>query len=423
MNILGWFLCAVGLVGVIFGILQMLKAKKMQTVPYRKPSEILQMGPSAADAKGLVSSEGQVQPGPLQLVAPMSGQPCLAYEITIERKWEKMVMTEKGQQKKTGSAKVHGETRGAVFVLTDGVGQLIVDATAELDADMEKGHSSTVQIGAMIPGTLQFGQMQMHTPHSHDDTRTTAYVGTEKLVKPSATLFALGALSPGQYGLSIHTPKGMGTGKLILSHHGREKLLGKTKRNMILGYVLGALLSVGGAVLGILGPKAQSTGCPDTLAGAVTCEDHMHSNAGKNYDLKITDAGSYRVIISHPHLAFPVFPVVEVKDSSGNLLGKAVSNSPEEPATLDAALSAGTYKIHVADRDDLTEKIEGGFTIHVAVQKMSADAPAASGSAVASGSPSASGSTQPAASSAKSAGATPAKTKPVAPVALPKKKK
>jgi hypothetical protein len=109
---LGWFLAVGGLIGVIFGVLQMMKGKKMGTVPFKKPSEIAQQGLQAGDAKQMVSTEGQVQPGPQKLIAPMSGQECLAYELVIERKWEKSERTENGEQKRTGSDRIHTETKG-----------------------------------------------------------------------------------------------------------------------------------------------------------------------------------------------------------------------------------------------------------------------------------------------------------------------
>lgn len=378
MNIIGWIIAVVGLVGIIFGIRMMLKGKKMQAVPFRKPSEIAQMGQQAADAKGLVSTEGQVMQPPQPLVAPMSGQPCLAYEIKVERKWEKYVQTENGQQKKTGTDTVHTEFRGSVFPLSDGAAQVMIDATQQPDVDLEKAHSQTVDIGMMIPGTLHFGQMQMNTPHVHGEGKTTAFVATEKVLKPSASLYALGALGPGQYGMSITTPKGIGTGKLILSNQGREKLLGKTKRNMILGYAFGAIFAIGGTGLGLFGPKAESTSCPSEIAGEVTCGDRMYSASGEDYTWTVSEEGDYDITISHPKLKFPVFPTIDVKDSSGTSLASDVSQSGES-AHVVQHFAPGTYKLHVGDRDDL--KVEGGFTINLAIKKSGSSAPAGSASA------------------------------------------
>ena len=266
MSYFGWFLAICGLVGVIIGFLQMQKAKKMGTVPFKKPSEIAQQGMAAGDAKQMVSTEGQVQPAAQPLVAPMSGQPCLAYEITGARRWEKTERTEQGEQKKTGSDNIHREERGTMFQITDGAGAVIVDSSGSIDADMEKTHTSTISVGMMIPGTLSFGQLQMNTPHIHSESRTTGFVGTEKLVKISPTVYALGQMQQGSQGIMLATPKGLGTGKLILSAKGREALLGATGRNMKLGFGIGGALVVVGALMGILGDKPVDRSCPATIA-------------------------------------------------------------------------------------------------------------------------------------------------------------
>jgi len=70
MNILGWFLAVCGLAGLVFGLRMMLKSKKMNTVPFKKPSDIAANGAGAADAKGMVSTEGAAQLPPQPLVAP-----------------------------------------------------------------------------------------------------------------------------------------------------------------------------------------------------------------------------------------------------------------------------------------------------------------------------------------------------------------
>ena len=193
MNLLGWIVAVFGVAGVIFGIRMMLKGKKMGAVPFHKPSHIVQQGPQAADAKGLVSTEGHVVAVGAPLVAPMSGQPCLAYEITVERKWEKMVKTEKGHTKKTGTTKAFSDYKGTVFQIADGEGGVLVDTNEKPDADLEKAHSSTVSVGMVLPGMLTFGGLQMNTPHVVDmEGSTVDYVddalgGGFKVENPNAT--------------------------------------------------------------------------------------------------------------------------------------------------------------------------------------------------------------------------------------------
>src|SRR4029079_7459603 len=113
MSSLGWFLALFGFIGLIIGLLQMLKGKKMNAVPFRAPSQIAQLGPGAADAKGLVSTEGAVGQQGL-LTAPMSGRPCLAFEIEVSRKWEKTERTENGTQTKKGESNIFKDYKGGV---------------------------------------------------------------------------------------------------------------------------------------------------------------------------------------------------------------------------------------------------------------------------------------------------------------------
>jgi hypothetical protein len=316
----------------------------------------------------------------------MSGQPCIGYEITIERKWEKHVRTEKGMQKKTGSSKVHGEYRGSFFQIGDGQGNVLVDATAEPDSEYEKTHSSTMSIGLMIPGTLTFGQFQMNTPAILDtDARTTAFVGTEKILRASPTMYALGQLGAGPQGLALATPKGIGTGKLIVHHQGREKLLGKTKRNMILGYALGGALIAGGVPLGVFGPKSHPAAgavasCDDTIvAGELTCTDRIYAADGKDFTFNVTTAGTYRIALQQPDVASPIDGVLTIRDANGKEVAYDDGGSADKNARITQAFEPGTYKLNV--RDFARDTVEGGYGFELVVSKLAAALPAAVASA------------------------------------------
>jgi hypothetical protein len=380
MNILGWILAVIGLVGLIFGLRNMLKGKKMGSVPFRKPSEIAQQGVAAADAKQMVSTEGQVQMGPQPLKAPMSGEPCLAYEILVERKWEKQERTEQGMKTKTGTDRLHTEYRGSIFQLADAAGAVTVDASQQPDTDLDKTHSSSVSVGMMIPGTLHFGQLQMNTPHVSHDSKTTAFVGTEKILRPSATLYALGQIGQGPQGLTISTPKGLGTGKLILHHQGREALLGKTKRNMILGYVIGGLLFAGGGGLGLFGPKAdlssKGTACSNQLSGALTCDGRMFEREGIDYKWTVTEAGVYSITVKQPNVKAPVDGALTITDSGGAKVAYNDGGSPGQDAFVSMPFQPGTYNLNVADFAH--DKVTGGYGFQLIIVKKSA-APSGSG--------------------------------------------
>ena len=381
MSVLGWFLAFVGFVGLIFGLLQMLKGKKLNSVPFRAPSQIAQLGPGAADAKGMVSTEGTVSQQGL-LTAPMSGKPCLAFEITVARKYETTERTENGTETKKGSSNIFSDYKGGVFALQDGQGTVLVDATTKPDASFEKAHTSGVNVGILgiIPGTLQFGNFQMSTPLLTGEGRTTGFEGTETIVPPSPNLYALGALAMGPQGPSVHTPKGIGTGKLILSSKGRASLVGSTKRNMILGYAMGGVMFVGGTLLGIFGPapdmsaSSDSSSCSSTLtADAVNCDGRMYDRDG--YDMKWTvpTAGEYTLIVTQPKVKYPIDPSLTVTDVAGKELAHDVGISKGAEAKVTQKFEAGTYTINV--KDTFNDKVKGGYGFHLDIVR-TPDAPA-----------------------------------------------
>ena len=377
MSILGWFLAFCGFVGLIVGLLQMLKGKKLNAVPFRAPAEIAQLGPGAADAKGLVSTEGTVGQQGL-LYAPMSGKPCLAYELTINRKWEKSEMTENGAQTKKGSDKVFGDYKGAIFALQDGAGQVFVDATTQPDASMEKSHSSEMTVGLLgIPSQLQFGGFTMGTPSTiMSEGRTLGFEGVEKIIPPSATLYALGAVAMGPQGPVLHTPKGIGTGKLILSDKGRASLVKSTKRNMILGYALGGAMFVVGTLVGIFGPAPEpsaSNSCTSVIAAdTVSCDGRLYSAEGDDYTWTVPAKAEYTITLRQPKVKFPIDGTLTVTDAKGAQVGYNDGGSPGAEAKITKVFEPGTYKINA--RDFAKTKVKGGFGYHLEITKTEAPA-------------------------------------------------
>jgi E3 Ubiquitin ligase len=387
MSVLGWFLAVVGLVGLVVGLLQMLKGKKLNAVPFRAPSQIAQLGPGAADAKGMVSTEGTVGQQGL-LIAPMSGKPCLAFELTVNRKWEKSEMTENGAQTKKGSDKVFGDYKGAIFPLQDAQGTVLVDATAQPDVSMEKSHGSEMTVGLLgIPSMLQFGGFTMGTPSTiMSEGRTLGFEGVEKIIPPSPTLYALGALAMGPQGPVLHTPRGIGTGKLILSTKGRASLVGSTKRNMILGYALGGVMFVGGTLLGIFGPApapSASNSCTSTLSeDTVSCDGRLYASNGDDYKWTVPAAGEYTVSLKQPKVKFPIDGTLTITDAKGNQVAYNDGGSPGAEAKVTHDFEAGTYTVNV--RDFSHQKVKGGFGYHLEITKT--EAPAVSSATITAGS-------------------------------------
>lgn len=381
MSAFGWFLAFLGFVGLLVGLRQMFKGKKLNAVPFRAPSQIAQLGPGAADAKGMVSTEGAVSQQGL-LTAPMSGRPCLAFEITVSRKYEKSERTENGMKTRKGSDNIFSDYKGGVFALQDAQGTVLVDATTKPDASFDKSHSSGVNVGLLgiIPGTLQFGNFQMNTPLLTGEGSTTGFEGVETIVPPSPNLYALGALAMGPQGPIMHTPKGIGTGKLILSSKGRASLVGSTKRNMILGYAIGGVMFVSGTLLGIFGPapdmsaSTASKSCSSLLASdVVACDGRMYERDG--YDMKwtVATAGEYTLTVTQPKVKFPIDPSLTITSATGTELAHDVGISKGAEAKVTQKFEPGTYTINV--RDTFRDKVKGGYGFHLAIAR-TPDAPA-----------------------------------------------
>ncbi|MDP3277694.1 MAG: GIDE domain-containing protein [Deltaproteobacteria bacterium] len=268
MGVVGVLLGIVGFAGLIFGLLQKRKGGKLGSVPFHPPSKIVQMGPAAADPKGMVSTEGQVMLSNQPLVAPMSGKPCIAYEIEIVQDYEYYEQTDQGVQTRSKSESAMKEYKGSVFQVGDGAGGIFVDAMKMPDISMTQSFRHRHDIGMMIPGQLHFGQGVFNTPMMTTEGPVKAFVGIEKIIEPSNTMFVVGQIGQGAMGPTIAEPKGMMSGKLLLFPKGREALMGATARNAKIGLIAGGVFMLVGTILGIVGAVTGSDS--DDTSGAAS---------------------------------------------------------------------------------------------------------------------------------------------------------
>jgi hypothetical protein len=257
---IGIFVLMVAVVAFVIWMLQNRKAGKIRTVPFRKPSEIAQQGPAAADAKQMVSTEGQM--GGQPLVGPMSGKPCAYFEVEVKRHFHKRKTDLQGNITKEHSTKtVFEQKQGTVFQLTDGQGAVGVDCTKPPSGDLETGHSSRVNIGLVVPNEVSFGNLRMQTGSLLvanvvgallDAEVTDHFEGMEKIVplNPGQNAFALGKLQQTSTGLVIGPT---GWSALLLSTKGREATLGSAVKFAKIALIAGVVLLVGGGVCTALG--------------------------------------------------------------------------------------------------------------------------------------------------------------------------
>jgi hypothetical protein len=340
MQYLGFFLLIVFAAGLVWALLQRSKGQAIVAAPFRKTAEAA-ANPMSADAKGTISVEGQIacqQP----LRGPQSGQPCIYFHYKLEEEFTKNTLTEDGN-KTTKEWKVISEQKqGTAFTLDDGTGPVWVQITDGVDADLQQSFSGMPGTG----GGGSAGQMAMGlvaAAVSGGKLRA-----TERIIPAQGKLFALGKLDQGR----IVKTDGM-LGKLILSPKGRDGLLGATKRNMIIGFVLAGLGFVSGVPLAIFGSPPETSDCPSkgfTDLQAKACKGHISDDDGETFSWTVTKEGDYTVEVTQPNVKYPIWPQLTLLASgSSKPIDVAKGIGKGENATLTEHLKAGTYSINVHD--------------------------------------------------------------------------
>lgn len=359
MQYLGFLLIALAVVGLVIGVLQRAKMKKILAAPFKKTGEVAQ-NPQAGDAKGTISTEGAIQVQQ-PLVAPCSGKPCVYYEIKVERMWEKQVNTENGVKTEKGTSTVSTTEQGSQFYVNDGSGPVGVDAREKVDTELTKSFEQAQNVSY---GDLTFGQYHVHVPYHGGDERTTGIRATEKILPSDGNVFVMGKLAAGV----ITKQDGM-LGKVLISTKGRDKLVGHTKRNMILGFVAGGVLFAGGVPTAIFGdpPKDYCANLVDAMKEN-TCSDRMHDDNGKTYDWKVTKAGPYKLTVSPTGTSagHRLWPKMQVTKGGETVFEEAAPAGGN--LKLTGWFDKGTYKVKIGEQSPgwiKTLKGGAGFTFDI----------------------------------------------------------
>ncbi|MFO0740455.1 MAG: GIDE domain-containing protein [Labilithrix sp.] len=229
----GIALFALGLIGLIYGIFQRLKAGRITDAPLVSTGDVASRGRAVAGAKGQVSAQGIVscaQP----VIAPFSGVPCLYYEIKCTARWKD------GDTQK--SKLIDEQKVAAQFVIDDGSGAVPIDAREGGDFEPTQKKSETKGTGLVggITGTdLEFGNYRVNTPILDVGTK---YEVEEEVLPMVPRLYACGRI--GDLGNVIAAPSWRA---LILSAKSRDELLASATKTAKLSLIAGAaLLLVGG---------------------------------------------------------------------------------------------------------------------------------------------------------------------------------
>jgi hypothetical protein len=276
LELVGFGLIAVGIIALVIWITQNSKAGKIKSVPFKKPSEIAQAGMNAGDAKQMVSTEGKMTGQPI--LAPMSGKPCVYYEVTVTRGFHKPSKDAQGNPTKThGTKSLLDKKLGSIFALGDGAGTIGVDCGDAPSMDLKESHRNRVNVGLVSTGQIQFGNMQLQTESLAanlagrllDSEITDYYEGVERMVPfaEGQTLYALGKLNQTQGGLAIG---GASWSRVLLSDKGREGALGTAAKNAKIAMIAGAAALVGGVACTALGFATASHASTTSTTAAET---------------------------------------------------------------------------------------------------------------------------------------------------------
>ena len=369
---MGALLLIVGVAVLGFGLWNHLKGKRILAAPFQKTGEIAK-NPISPDPKGAMSTEGKVVPPEQTLLSPCTKQACLAYEVKIERLYEKTETTQDGTKTVKGSETLTTLKGGAIFGLDDGSGMVKVDVSKGADFDNYKDGYKKELNGHSGSSHIQFGELSYDVPVIGGGSGwTTGFKATEKFVPVEGNLFVLGKLE----GAALVKP---GWRSMMTSAKGREGLLGSLQKKKKFSFIGGGIMAVLSIPAMIFAPEpdpnAVSAYCESALTDArQQCSDNVSDVDGEQFTWTVTKPGQYEIKVIAPAKKISFMPQFIVKDAAGEELanesgdvgGKAVG-------TVD--VKAGTYELTVLPAD--SSMVKGGFSFDMAITSLNKEAPAA----------------------------------------------
>ncbi|PZR18480.1 MAG: hypothetical protein DI536_00950 [Archangium gephyra] len=262
---MGIIVLLIGLAVLGFGVFQHMKGKRILAAPFKGTGDLAK-SPVSDDPKGAMSTEGKVVPPAETFFSPASKTPCLAYELKIERLYEKTETTQDGTKTVKGSETLTTVTGVAIVGLDDGSGVFHVDFSKGADFDnMKDGFKKEVN-GHSGSSHIMFGEYAYDVPVIGSDKGwTTGFKATEKYVPVEGSLFVLGKVESGK----LVKP---GWRSLMASSKGRDGLLGSIQKKKKFSFIGGGIAAVAAIPLMLFGPSLPSGGgssyCKSAISGA-----------------------------------------------------------------------------------------------------------------------------------------------------------
>jgi hypothetical protein len=380
---MGILLVIVALAMVGFGVMNHLKGKRVLAAPFKKTGELAQ-NPTSPDPKGAISTEGKVLPPAQALLSPCTKNPCLYYEVKVERLWEKTETTQDGTKTVKGSDTLSTVKGGAVFGLDDGSGPVTIDFSKGADFDNFKPGYKKELNGRSWASNIEFGELKYDVPVISDSEKyTIGFKATEKFVPVEGSLFVLGKIEGGR----IVKP---GWRSLMTSAKGREGLLGSVTKRKKMGFITGgvaAVLSIPAFIFAPASdPNAPSATCESQLKDSrAKCSATLTSKTGDDYTWTVTKAGEYELTVFAPAKKIAFDPKLIVTNDKGEVVAEQEGGTGSN-AIVKVQAQPGTYKMEVKTGDDYM--VKGGFSYDMEIRDLSAPTqPAAAGAAAAADKP------------------------------------
>jgi hypothetical protein len=242
MLAIGAILAFVGLLALVGGLFQRVRAGRLANTPFVKSGEV---SPSKAGDKGAISTEGKVV-APQLLTSPVTGTPCLYYDVVVNAQWKV------GDSSHT--QRVSEEKQATPFGVDDGSGPAWIDANKGGDFDFKsfRKKDSRGLMSAFTGRPLTFGDRGFSIPtgirvglvHVPDSAE---FEVVERVLPAAPFFFANGKLDEsGKIGSPSWTA-------LVLSEKPREELMagtGKMAKMLLTG---GGVAAAAGTLLAGIG--------------------------------------------------------------------------------------------------------------------------------------------------------------------------
>jgi len=230
-------IAGIGVVGIVIAFLGQRRFAAMhsaRTVP------VADLGTSALNGTPC-EINGTAEPGSAgRLTGPMSSRPCVWFRATVQERWREHYTDSDGHRRsRTRHRTLRDDYSPPQFAVRDRTGGAVVDLRG---GDVDNPIGSFRREMPAHQGGLKGFAIEFVT--GKDDHRL---IYTERIVPPGQHIYVLGQSGMPQPNgdIVMHKPE---HGPFIVSTRTEEQLTASSKRQMLIGYIGGGVLFVGGAI-------------------------------------------------------------------------------------------------------------------------------------------------------------------------------